>query len=354
MVQVKDNIQKIQPYIPGVLKEGAIKLASNENPLGTSPKALKAMAQDIQSISLYPDGGAVKLKEKLAAHFHLKPENFIIGNGSDELFIFAAGAVINPGDEMLTSACTFSEYAFAAKLFGGEPVYAPMVEGKYQLPELLKRITPKTKLICIANPNNPTGTYVTETELVAFLKQVPANVLVLVDEAYNEYITVPDFPDTLSLLKEFPNLIITRTFSKIYGLAGLRIGYMLGAAELLAELNKTREPFNVNMLAQSAALAALDDVQFVAKSVKNNEAGKSYLEEQFQKLGLKYFPSVANFIFVYLPIDCLTAFQKLMDLGVTIRPMKGFGEPNAIRVTIGTPEQNEFFITALQKVLEIK
>jgi histidinol-phosphate aminotransferase len=149
-------------------------------------------------------------------------------------------------------------------------------------------------------------------------------------------------------------MVITRTFSKIYGLAGLRVGYMLGEAGLLAELNKTREPFNVNMLAQTAAVAALDDVQFVARSVKNNEEGKAYLEEQFQKLGLKFFPSVANFIFVYLPVDCLIAFEKLMDLGVTIRPMKGFGEPNAIRVTIGTPEQNEFFINALKKVLEIK
>ena len=351
MIPIKENIQKIQPYVPGVLKAGAIKLASNENPLGASPKAVQALKNMVSSISLYPDGGAVLLKQKLAQHYNLQPENFIIGNGSDEVFIFAAGAVIGAGDEVLTSTCTFSEYAFSAKLFGGTPVFVPMQAGTYQLQDFVKAITPKTKLICIANPNNPTGTYVPETELVAFLKQVPKKIIVLIDEAYCEYVNVPDYPDALSLLKEFPNLLITRTFSKIYGLAGLRVGYMIGDASLLNELNKAREPFNVNMLAQAAAVAALDDVQFVAKSIKNNETGKAYLEKEFQSLGLKWFPTVANFIFVYLPIDCTVAFDKLMDLGVTVRPMKGFGEPKAIRVTIGTPKQNQFFIKVLKKVL---
>lgn len=350
-MQYRNCLKDIKPYIPGVLKEGAIKLASNENPLGMSPLAKKAVAKFLDKLYLYPDGGCVKLKEKLAKKYGLAPENFIIGNGSDEIFLFIAGLLIEAGDEMLTSEVTFSEYEFATRLFGGKPLFAPLKDGKYQLKEIAKRITPKTKLIFMANPNNPTGTYFNETEFKDFMKVVPENVLVVLDEAYYEYAEAKDYPDTLSLLNSYKNILICRTFSKIYGLSGLRVGYAVGDKELILNLNKTREPFNVNAAGQVAAEAALEDSSFLKRAIANNQKGKEYLYQEFDKLGLKYFQTEANFIFVYIKQDCLQAFKKMMDLGVTIRPMKSFGINDAIRVTIGTPAENKKFIACLKKIL---
>jgi histidinol-phosphate aminotransferase len=350
-MKIRENVKNIKPYIPGVLKPGAVKLASNENPLGVSRVVQKAVKEYLNNIALYPDGGCVELKKKLADKYQLKPENFIIGNGSDEIFLFIAGLLIEPGDEMITSECTFSEYTFSTLMYDGVPVYVPIKDGKYQLNEFLKRLTPKTKLIFIANPNNPTGTYLKQKELASFMEKISDNVLVVIDEAYCEYVDAKDYPDAIALQKQFKNLLITRTFSKIYGLAGLRIGYAVGDAGLIDNLNKTREPFNVNAVAQVAAIAALADGNFVTKSIRNNRKGKKYLYAEFDKLGLKYFKSAANFIYVEIGIDCLEAFQKLMDLGVTIRPMKSFGQDKAIRVTIGTPEQNELFIQCLKQIL---
>jgi len=350
-VQIKDNIQSIEPYQAGVLKPGAIKLASNENPLGPSPRALAVLKDHLDKISLYPDGACALLKSALSAHYGLAPEYFLPGNGSDEIFHFITGAFLNPGDEMLTSTVTFSEYTFATKLFAAVPVYAPIQDGKFQLAEIAGKITAKTKLIFLANPNNPTGTYFSAEEFTAFMAKVPAGVMVVLDEAYAEYVTAPDYPQSLKLLARYKNLLITRTFSKIYGLAGLRVGYVIADPEVIAYLNKTREPFNVNYLAQTAAAAALDDADFVQKSRENNELGKKYLFAEFDRLGLRYYPTEANFIFVYIKQDCVKAFQKLMELGVTIRPMRGFGVTDAIRVTIGTPEQNQKFIQALKAIL---
>jgi len=231
------------------------------------------------------------------------------------------------------------------------PVYAPIKDGKFQLTEIAQKITAKTKLIFLANPNNPTGAYFSTEEFTVFMAKVPADVMIVLDEAYAEYVTVPDYPQSLKLLAQYKNLLITRTFSKIYGLAGLRAGYVIANPEVIAYLNKTREPFNVNYLAQIAAAAALTDADFVQKSRENNELGKKYLYAEFDRLGLQYYPTEANFIFVYIKQDCIKAFQKLMELGVTIRPMRGFGIADAIRVTIGTPEQNQKFIQALQAIL---
>ena len=229
--------------------------------------------------------------------------------------------------------------------------YAPLQDGKYQLAEILKKITPQTRVIFLANPNNPTGTYFPAAELESFLKEVPGEIMVVVDEAYAEYAAAADYPNSLRLLKTFKNLLITRTFSKIYGLAGLRVGYVIANPEVIAYLNKTREPFNVNTLAQIAAAAALQDTEFVQKSCANNEAGKKYLYAEFDQLGLKYYPTEANFIFVYIGQDCAAAFQKLLERGVTVRPMRSFGVQDAIRVTIGTPEQNQKFSAALKEIL---
>ncbi|MDR1996881.1 MAG: histidinol-phosphate transaminase [Candidatus Margulisbacteria bacterium] len=350
-MQTKENIQNIAPYTAGVLKAGALKLASNENPLGPAPRALAVIRQNLDKLSLYPDGGCRALKAALAGHYGKTPESFLPGNGSDELFHFITGAFIRGGDRMLTSEVTFSEYTFATRLFAGLPEYAPLQDGKFHLAEIAGRITDKTRLIFLANPNNPTGTYFGAAEFAVFMQQVPEDVMVVIDEAYAEYVTAPDYPDSIRLLDDYKNLILTRTFSKIYGLAGLRIGYAVAAPEVIAYLNKTREPFNVNTLAQLAAAAALADTEFVQRSRENNEAGKKYLYAEFARLGLKYYPTQANFIFVYIQQDCLAAFQKLMELGVTVRPLQSFGVPDAIRVTIGTPEQNQKFIQALQEIL---
>ncbi len=350
-MKIKNNIAEIKPYVPGKLKEGAIKLASNENPLGTSPLAQAALKKAVENVALYPDGGCVKLKERLAQKYLLKPENFILGNGSDEIFIFIAAALLNPGDEMLTSECTFSEYTFAAKLFGATPVYAPMTDDRFQLTAIAKAITPQTKVIFLCNPNNPTGTFFTVKEFEEFMLKVPDDILVVVDEAYYEYVMTEEYPDTITFLPKYKNMLITRTFSKIYGLAGLRVGYAIGDPELINNLNKAREPFNVNSFAQEAALAALDDEEFIWRSLEVNNIGRAFLYEKFSELGLQYCQTEANFIFVRIGRDCLDAFEKLMAMGVTIRPMKGFGVSDAIRVTIGTPEQNSFFIECLKKYL---
>jgi histidinol-phosphate aminotransferase len=350
-VRIKENIQSIIPYQPGVLKAGALKLASNENPLGPSPLAVEALKQNLEKINLYPDGACLRLKQALAAHYGLPPEYFLPGNGSDEIFHFIAAAFLEPGGEMLTSTLTFSEYTFAAKLFAGHCEYAPILDGRLSLPDIFRKITPRTRLIFLANPNNPTGTYFPESEFADFMAKISEDIMVVVDEAYAEYAGEKDYPDALKLLKKFPNLLVTRTFSKIYGLAGLRVGYAIAAPEVITYLNKTREPFHVNALAQAAAVAALGDRDFLRKSLENNAAGKKYLGAEFDRLGLKYYPTAANFIFVYVKQDCVEVFQKLLERGVSVRPMQSFGVADAIRVTIGTPEQNQKFMQALREIL---
>jgi histidinol-phosphate aminotransferase len=350
-MKIRECLKDMVPYSPGKLKPGAIKLASNENPLGISPKASDAVKQSIASISLYPDGACVKLKKALSKQHNLASANFCVGNGSDEVLVLIAGAYIEPGDNAVTSQTTFSEYTFATKLFGGTMKYAPMVDGCFQLDAIASLIDAKTKLVFLCNPNNPTGTSFSNDELMAFMKKVPKDTLVVLDEAYREYVDRNDFPESISLLNEYDNVIILRTFSKIYGLAGLRVGYGIARPEVITDMEKTRAPFNVNSLAQAAACAALDDTDFVNKSRAVNREGKTYLYASFDKLGLKYYKTDANFILVYINQDCVAAFEKMMSLGITIRPLRSFGLNDAIRVTIGTPEQNEFFVRCLERVL---
>lgn len=350
-MKIRGCLNDITPYVPGVLKPGAIKLASNENPLGPSPAALEAIRRNLERVSLYPDGSCAVLREKLAARYGLRPGNFILGNGSDEIFVFIAGLLVEPSDEIVTSEVTFSEYAFAARLFGGVPVFTPMRAGTYDPDGILARINGRTRVIFIANPNNPTGTRLSHEAFAAFMKKVPAEVLVVADEAYREYAQDPGFPDALALMREHRNLLVTRTFSKLYGLAGLRVGYAIGDEELIALLNRTRTPFNIGTLAQVAAVAALDDEAFIQRSIDNNEAGKRYLYGELGRLGLRYYPTHANFIYIEIGMDCREAFRKIMDLGMTIRPLASFGVTDAIRVTVGTPEQNRFFVECLEKVI---
>jgi histidinol-phosphate aminotransferase len=350
-MEIRACLKDLIPYTPGVLKEGAIKLASNENPLGVSPKAQQKITECAGNASLYPDGGCVALRKALASKLSLTPENIIVGNGSDEVLIFVAGTLIEPGDNAITSESTFSEYAYATHLYGGIMKYAPMKNGCFQLDEILNRIDINTKIIFLCNPNNPTGTYFNNDTFVKFMNKVPSGVCVVMDEAYIEYATNKDFPPSIELIEKFKNLIVLRTYSKLYGLAGMRVGYGIANNEFIYNLNKARSPFNVNILAQEAATAALSDNDFVNRSLTMNEAGKKYLYNCFDSMGLKYYKTEANFIFVYINQDCKVAFEKLMELGITIRPLKSFGFNDAIRITIGTQEQNEFFINCLKNIL---
>lgn len=350
-MNLRECLKDMVPYSPGKYKEGAIKLASNENPLGVSPKAREILLEAAAGVSLYPDGACVKLKSALALKYSLSPVNFSIGNGSDEVLLLIAAAYVEHGDSAITSETTFSEYTFATKLYGGTMRYAPMEEGRFQLDRILSLIDNRTKIVFLCNPNNPTGTYVNNTALTDFINKVPGDVLIVIDEAYREYTNAQDIPDSVELVKKHGNIIVLRTFSKIYGLAGLRIGYGISNPGVITDLEKTRAPFNVNSLSQAAACAALDDADFVKSSQCVNEDGRAFLYAAFDRLGLKYYQTQANFIFVYINQDCTSAFEKLMEMGVTIRPLKSFGVNNAIRVTIGTSEQNTFFIKCLEKIL---
>ncbi|MBN1697398.1 MAG: histidinol-phosphate transaminase [Spirochaetales bacterium] len=353
-MKLRKNLTGITPYIAGKLKEGAVKLASNENPLGSSPKAIESVRRFLDKIWLYPDSNCEAIKAKLARAYGVTEDMLIIGNGSDEILLFIAGAYIEEGLNAVTSEATFSEYTFATTLFAGVMRYAPMKDFTYHLPALASLIDEKTRVVFCANPNNPTGTYFTGKEFDDFIKDVPETVLIVVDEAYVEYVTEKDFPDTLSRLKERDNILILRTFSKLYGLAGLRIGYGIGGKKVIADLHKTKEPFNINSIAQVAATAALDDHEFVKKSLTVNNEGKKYLYGEFDAMGLWYLKSAANFIFLRIGMDCREAFQTLMERGVTIRPIPVLGMPDGIRVTVGTEEQNRLFINLLKELLRKK
>ncbi len=351
-MKTREALRTIKPYVAGALKPGAIKLASNENPLGPSPRAMEAIARNASGVSLYPDALATELREKLAGRLGVSADQLLVGNGSDEILLFIAGAYIEAGDEAVTSQTTFSEYTFATTLFGGTMRYAPMEDGRFQLNRLLELIGERTRIVFLCNPNNPTGTIFSGKELEAFLERVPRDVLVVSDEAYFEYVSDPSFPDSIALQRTFPDLLVLRTFSKIYGLAGLRVGYGIGSEAVIGDLRRTKEPFNVNILAQAAALAALDDEEFLRRSLRTNEEGKIFLMQELGRMGIPCYPTEANFICCNIGRDGMEAFRRIMDLGVTIRPLASFGLTEWIRVTIGTPEQNRTFLSCLKAFLE--
>jgi len=358
----RQNILKIKPYVPGkpieeVQRElglsEVIKLASNENPLGPSPKAVEALKENLVKLNLYPDGYCYELRRKVSGKYEVKPSSLIFGNGADELIKLIAEAFVNPGDEVIIGDMTFSEYEFGTRLLDGVPVIVPLKDFRFDLEAILQAITARTKLIFICNPNNPTGTFVTKTEVEAFLTKVPENVLVIFDEAYHEYVEDENYPQTLSLLKQGQkNIIILRTFSKIYGLAGLRIGYAFSSPEIISLIERTREPFNVNLAAQIAAAAALDDEEHLQKSREVNRIGKEILEEGFKALGFSYIPTQANFIFVDTKMNSRLLFEALLRLGIIVRTGDIFGKENFLRVSIGTSGENKRFLEALAAVLK--
>jgi histidinol-phosphate aminotransferase len=352
----RDVIENISPYVPGkpisdVQRElglsNVIKLASNENPFGCSPKVKQAIAEGLSEINLYPDGNATLLRESLARHYGLDPEQFVFGAGSNEIISFIAQLFLNPGDESIYPMPSFVWYNTAVRAVGAVPVKIPLRDYTTDLDAIKSSITEKTKIIWICNPNNPTGTIITDKQQEEFLDSVPRNVVVVLDEAYYEYAKGEGFPESVPLLKKYPNIIVLRTFSKAYGLAALRVGYGITSPEIVSYLNRIRPPFNVNTLAQKAAVAALEDQSFVSYAVSETKKGRLTLYEAFEKLGLKYIKSYTNFIWVETSYQSGEIFQKLLKKGVIIRPFMD----NWIRITVGTEEENRALIKSLEEIL---
>jgi histidinol-phosphate aminotransferase len=357
----KANIINLKAYQPGkpieeVKRELGLteitKLASNENPFGCSDKAKQAIIAEIDNISLYPDGASQQLTAVVAEHFGVSTNQIIFGAGSDEVILMIARAYLVRGDETVMATHTFPQYKHNSEIEGALSIEVPLVDGAHNLMGMLAAITPKTKVVWICNPNNPTGTMVTHLQLKAFLEQVSPDVLVVLDEAYCEYNTSPEFPDGLQLLESHPNLILLRTFSKIYGLASLRIGFGIGHPEVIRMINQVREPFNTTRFAQVAAKAAIQDQEFVSTCREQNSMGLKYLNDQFTRLGLRAFPAYGNFIMVDTDKPADRVFQGLLELGFIVRGGHQLDFPTSIRVTVGSTEQNAKFIVALEQVLQ--
>jgi histidinol-phosphate aminotransferase len=335
----------------GMPASDIIKLASNENPLGPSPAALAAMQKAITQLHLYPDGNAFYLKDRLAKKLGLPTSNLILGNGSNEIIEFVGHALMAPGVDVVVSQYCFAIYPIVARLFGANPITVPAKNYGHDLPAMLAAITPKTKVVFVANPNNPTGTIASRAEVLQLVNEVPANVLLVMDEAYIEFLDDP--VDLLPMIRsgEKPNLLIMRTFSKIFGLAGLRLGYGIAHPDLIAALEKIRQPFNINSIAQAGALAALDDTTHVQNTRKNNAEGRNLLAEALAQLGLETIPSSANFILARVG-DGLGVFNELQKRGVIVRPLGGYQMPEWIRISVGTRQENDRCLAALKDILK--
>lgn len=354
------GVSELTPYQPGkpiseLERElgitNSIKLASNENPLGVSPKVIQAVTDAFSEIARYPDGGGFELRHRLAQKHQLDPSCITLGNGSNDVLDMVSRVFLTQGGESLFSEYAFAVYPISSQAAGAKLVVAPAKNYGHDLDAMSQRISPDTRVVWIANPNNPTGTWLTENQLYSFLREIPESTIVVIDEAYLEYVQEDDYPDASLWLGEFPNLIVTRTFSKAYGLASLRVGYALSHPLIADLLNRVRQPFNVNSMAQVAALAALDDQGFIEQSVALNSAGMTQLCDGFKALKLSYIPSVANFITLDLGREASMVDQALLRLGCITRPLGGYGLANHLRISIGVEEENQRLLTALKAVL---
>ena len=327
-----------------------IKLASNENPLGPSPKALAAMRDALQKVNLYPDGNAFYLKNRLAQELSVQPTNLVLGNGSNEILELVGHACLGPGADVVVSQYCFAVYPIVTRLFGANLVVVPARDHGHDLRAMLQSVTPATRIVFVANPNNPTGTLAPAPDVLRLVNEIPDHVLLVMDEAYLDFLDKP--VDLLPLIRSGakPNLLLARTFSKIYGLAGLRLGYGIGHPELIAALEKIRQPFNINLVAQAGAVAALDDVEHLTRTRANNAQGLELLQGAFHAMGLPYVPSAANFVLVRVG-NGQRVFEDLQRQGVIARPMGGYQLPEWIRVTVGTPAENQRCLAALRKAL---
>jgi histidinol-phosphate aminotransferase len=361
MIRVPIHVASLTPYVPGKPVEelerelgirDSVKLASNENPLGPSPLAAKALDSDVLGdLNRYPDGGCYYLRGALAKRLGVDEDALIFGNGSNELLDIAVRTFMESGDDAIMSWPSFVVYPMAVQAVGCKGIKVPLKDFRHDLEAMADAVTDSTRMIFVANPNNPTGTMNTLKEFDSFMSRVPADILVVVDEAYFEYVTDPEYADSMKHLREGRNVFILRTFSKAYGLAGLRIGYGISKPDLVSEMDKVREPFNTSTVAQKAAMAALDDTEHIERSVSSNNAGKEFLYAELDELDVKYVPTEANFIFMMPGADSGVLNNALLQRGVIVRPMG----PEAIRVTIGTESENSAFIKALADALgEVK
>ena len=352
-----DYIRAIAPYQTGkpisdVARElglseaDIVKLASNENPLGTSPKAVAAISAALNDVALYPDGAGFALKAAITAKFGVPAESVVLGNGSNDVLELVARTFMREGDSAVFSQYAFAVYPLATQAVGATPVVVPAKNFGNDLDAMLAAITATTRVVFVANPNNPTGTFIAARDLKAFVARVPSHVLVVLDEAYGEYLDPANAYDTAPWLAEFPNLIVSHTLSKAYGLAGLRIGFGFAAPDVVAMMNRVRQPFNVNHLAMVAAEAALADDAFIAESQRTNAAGLHMLKAQFDARGIAYIPSFGNFVAFKIG-RAAEVFQQLLKQGVIVRPIASYGLPDYLRVSIGTAAQNTRFLAAL-------
>jgi len=356
---IRECVEQIPPYAPGkpieeVQRElginAAIKMASNENPLGPSNEVIQAITHAAGKVSYYPDANAFYLKEALAGALGVTPTEILVGNGLDDVNRILGETILSPGDEVIIPRPTFSQYEYITRLMGAQPVPARGRDLGNDLRAMRAAVTGRTKLIFICNPNNPSGTIVKKAELTDFLKSLPEDIITALDEAYMDFATDPDFPDGLELLKQgFRRLVVYRTFSKIHGMAGLRLGYALAAPELIAAMHKVKDPFNLNLLAQAAGIAALGSKTHVLVSKELVNAGRKSFYGFLDELGIKYLPTQANFILINCGRDSRPVYEYLLENGIIVRPTHSFGLPDYIRVTFGTAEQNERFFKVFKE-----
>jgi len=360
-IHAPDYVRRIAPYQAGKpiselareygLDEAKIvKLASNENPLGMPESARTAMMREVSELGRYPDSNGFELKAAIGRRYSVPPEWITLGNGSNDILELAAHALVQPGQSIVYSQHSFAVYALATQEVGARAIVVPARDLGHDLDAMADAIAPDTRLVFIANPNNPTGTFVPAPMIERFLAKVPADVVVVLDEAYNEYLPAELRFDSSEWLRRHPNLLISRTFSKAYGLAGLRVGFGLAQAELTDLLNRVRQPFNVNSMAQAAAVAALQDQEFLDRSYEVNMQGLQRLQSAFEQMGLQYVPSYGNFVLVRVG-DAAGVYQRLLHAGVIVRPVGNYGLPEWLRVSVGLPQENETFLVALQRAL---
>ncbi len=354
------GITELSPYQPGKPVEelerelgitDIIKLASNENPLGPSSVVTENISRQLTELARYPDGSAYQLKDKLQEKFGINPSMVTVGNGSNDVLELVARVFLGPGLESIVSEHSFVVYPLVTKSLGADLMVIPATDFGQDLKATLAAISERTRIVFIANPNNPTGTWLNKQSLLSFLDAVPDDVLVVLDEAYAEYVAEPDYPNGLELVSDYPSLIVTRTFSKAYGLAGLRLGYAVSHPDIADLMNRVRQPFNVNAMSLAAALVALDDEAHLQESIRVNNEGMKILTEACGQLGLDYIPSVGNFLTIDFGRDAMPIYEGLLRAGVIVRPIGVYGMPNHLRVTIGLPEENARFVDSLQKVL---
>ena len=357
---INTNILKVKPYVPGkpieeVKREygltSVVKLASNENPYGPSPKVLKAIAIAAKTVNRYPDGSCFELRQELAKRLKVAPEQLVFGCGSDEVIVLAIRVFVQPGDEVVIAKPSFLVYSIASRLAGAVLREVPLKGLRYDLEAMKKAVTPRTKIVFIGNPDNPSGNYASDAEIKAFLKGLPEHVVVFFDEAYAEFVTEEDYPDTLALLKKRKNVIIARTFSKLYGLAGLRVGYGVMDAEAADYMNRVREPFNVTSVAQAAALAALKDQGYYKKVLAELNREREKMCSALEASGIKCSRGYTNFIQIRTPKDSREVALALLKKGVIVRDMSVWGLQDYIRVSIGTPKENARFLKSLKEIL---